>query len=128
MLNKYIELLKNLSKSVFEIKDIGSLGDYIEAVWRGFLLLFLIIVTIAGIAVVTVGPFLFWKWAWKKISTKYIDEINRLWEDKSIESAKKMKEMAKKLNRIKIGYIVTLTILHTPFIIPLILMLIDFIL
>lgn len=127
MLNRYIEFLKKLTESVFEIKGVGSIGDYFEAVWRGFLLLLLIILTVAGIVAIVVGPFVLWKWVWKKLSAKHVDEINRLWKENTKEAIDRMHELSSKLDKIKRWYITGLVVVHVPFVMPLIMMLIDFI-
>lgn len=127
MLNKYIEFIKRLTESVFEIKDVGSFADYFEAVWRGFLLLFVIIVSIAGILAVVIGPFFLWKLIWKKLSQRHINEINRLWKEGNKDAVDKMNNLANKLTKMKCWYIGILITAHTPFVLPLILMLLDFV-
>lgn len=133
MLNKYIEFLKRLTESVFDIKGVCNVKDYFEAVWRGFLLLFVIVLTLACIVAVIVGPFLFWKWVWKKLTVKYTEGIKRLWKEQ-IENGqtdtnyKQMCVLEDKLTKVKKWYIVALSVLHLPFIIPLIMVLVDFIL
>lgn len=128
MLNKYIEFLKKLTESVFEIKGIGSVSDYLEAVWRGFLLLLLLVLTVAGIVAIVVGPFVLWKFVWKKLTEKHVAEINRLWKETTKEAIEQMNKLKNKLDRIKKWYIAILIVVHIPFVMPLIMMLIDFIL
>jgi len=127
MLNRYIEFLKKLSESVFEIKGLGSLSDYFEAVWRGFLLLFLVVLTIVGLVAIVVGPVILWSKVWKKISKKVVEEINALLDTGKAENSTKIWQLQNKLKHMKVAYVSGLSILHLPFIIPLILMLLDFI-
>lgn len=127
MLNKYIGFIKKLTESVFDIKSVGSFADYFEAVWRGFLLLFVILLSIAGAAAIIVGPFVLWKMVWRRLSKKHVDEINRLWKEGNKNTVEKMNVLTDKLTRMKRWYIGILITIHIPFILPLILMLIDFV-
>lgn len=125
MLNKYLKFLRQLSESVFEIKNLGSLSDYFEAVWRGFLLLFLVIVSIAGIAAVIIAPFILWSKVWVRLTKKITNEINQLFNEGKHENNAKIFALQKKLRNIKMVYGSALSFLHLPFILPLILMLLD---